>query len=142
MNNNHKGIECLIVIMAFVFGLFFISYAAEPKPFTKSQAAQLLSSMGYKDVEVGAIVLGLGQQYQENLSGDRGMVDIGGGQNIARVLAIGREKDGKPQRIILTFYYDTEIGWFYHVYDDKKLRMWTLSGYKEFRPKQTEGAGK
>jgi hypothetical protein len=103
-------------------------HAGDPKPFARSQAVQLLTSMGYKDVRVGAIV--------------HGFAPMTGSQNVATVVAIGH-RDGKLHKLERHFFYDDEIGWFSYEYDGSemkgtpttKLRMWTLSGYREVRPK-------
>lgn len=36
----------------------------------------------------------------------------------------------------MTFYYDHDLGWFYGEIDlvNKRVRLWTVSGYKELKP--------
>ena len=74
-----------------------------------------------------------------------GFAPMIGCQNVARVLGMGR-RDGVVRGLDQLFLYDADIGWFDYEYDNKisptKLRMWTLSGYKECHPKQPEGADK
>lgn len=98
--------------------------AAEPKPLTKSQAAQILQLMGYEDAEIGAIVQGMGMGFSS--------------QNVATVFAIGRLR-GNTEKIETQFFYDAEMGWFNHQFAESpaRLRIWSLGGYKECWPKMT-----
>jgi len=87
--------------------------------------------MSYTNVEVAAIVQGMPT-----------------GPNSATVIAIG-QSDGVIKKIDMQFLYDADIGWFYYQYDGDdlsvpttKLKMWTLSGYKEIQPKQPNEADK
>ena len=68
------------------------------------------------------------------------------------MIGIGR-KDGNVEKIKTPFYYDADIGWFYYEYDlnekqealgghPTKLRLWSISGYKEIQPKQPSDANK
>jgi len=126
---NQNQILKTIAIAAFALTNFLLpGSAAEAKPLSKSQAAQLLVSMGYEDAEVGAIV--------------QGFAPMTGSQNVATVLGIGRSK-GQIKKLEVQFFYDADVGWFGYEYDGNeisgkpvtKLRMWTPSGYSEVRPK-------
>jgi len=117
----------MVAIAAFALTASTTSILAiEPKPLSRSQAAQLLASMGYEDVAVGAIVQG-------------GFPPMSGSPNGATVLAIGRS-NGRVEKLEKQFLYDVEIGWFYYEYNRNglngvlKLRIWTSSGYKQLRP--------
>jgi hypothetical protein len=127
-----KSIQTLSLVIVTATFFIFQCFGADFKPLTKAQAVQLLQIMGYKAVEIGAIVQQMGA--------------LAGAQNVATVIAIAT-RDGKTVKLEQGFFYDTEIGWFFHEFDDAgssglasptKLRMWTLSGYKELRPKQLE----
>ncbi len=96
---NRKNIAYTIVITAFAVTTFLTPLnAAEPKPLSKSQAVQLLTLMGYQDVEVGAIVHGYAPIFTARA----------GTQNEATVLGIGRI-DGKVTKLECQLFYDADI---------------------------------
>jgi hypothetical protein len=78
--------------------------------------------MGYKEIAVGAVV--------------QGLVAMSGTQNGATILAIAR-RNGEIQKVDLQVFYDADIGWFFPEYDTPptRLRIWSLSGFDELRPK-------
>jgi hypothetical protein len=93
----------------------------ETKLPTKQEAAKLLTSMGYEDVIIGAVVEG---------------IPVLGGHNGATVVGICR-REGKIQKIEASLNYDSDMGWFYYEFDEPvtKLRLWSSSGYSEIYPK-------
>lgn len=103
---------------------FSAASAAEPKPLAKNQAVQLITSMGYQDVEVGAIVHGFAVGSDSH--------------SVATAFGIGR-RNGLTEKLQVILFYDVDTGWFGYEYDTPptKLRTWTLAGYKEFRPKMS-----
>jgi hypothetical protein len=118
-----RNLASSVLITAFVLTAILPALlAAEPKPLTKDQAAKLLASMGYEDIAVGAIV--------------QGVAAMTSTPNGAMVLAIAR-RNGEIQKVELQVFYDADTGWFYHEYDTPptRLRIWSLSGYDELRPK-------
>ena len=102
--------------------------ADSPPPLTKSAAEQMLSTMGYYDVKVGAVVQGL---------------PMLGSRNAALVLAVGR-RDGASVKIERSLLYDDDLGWFEYEYDiadrqrdptsPTRLRFWTAKGYSQVLP--------
>jgi hypothetical protein len=121
-NKFMKSMQIVTFTLATLVLVACDSYGAEVKPLSKPQAEKLLALLGYEEIEVGAVI-----QHQSILSG---------APSVSMVIAIGRSQ-GEIKKIEQTFYYDTESGWFFYQFDNpsNKLRMWTLDGYKELRPK-------
>jgi hypothetical protein len=121
----------LIVLAATLAGLAGCSSsraasAAIPE-LTKADATKLLGFMGYETVVVAAVINGVGTHQIVSFSSP----------NVALVFAY-TERAGKPTDAdaVRTFFYDRELGWFYHEIDPggHRVRLWTISGYKELKP--------
>lgn len=98
---------------------------------SKEDAKKLLTFTGDKNVVIAGVVNGIG-----------GINSIGGiglssfsSPNVALVFAYA-ERNGNPIERIQTFFYDKDLGWFTYEIDKDghRARVWTTSGYKEFRP--------
>ena len=98
---------------------------------SKADAAQLLSSMGYETVVVATVVNGAVATH----IGDSFYTFGFGGPNMAYVKAYG-ERSGKPVEIVENFVFDQDLGWIYTQIDtqQRRVRLWTTSGYKDLRP--------
>jgi hypothetical protein len=117
-----KAFLCIILsIIAFSPEL----RAAEPPPLSKADALKIISSMGYQNVAIGGVIQGVGTLTLAAFSSS----------SVAMVVAYG-EKDGQPQKIQETFFYDKDLGWFYYEIDTngKRVRLWTVNGYSEVTP--------
>ena len=129
-----RTVHSAVAVVA--FAIASLSNAAD---LSKSDAAKLLSSMGNKNVVVGAVVQGIGDG-----GFGAGGIGVGGGgdgfganSSQSSALVIGyAERDGKPKSVRQTFLYDKDLGWFFSEVDipGKRVRVWTVQGYKEFRP--------
>ena len=90
----------------------------------KATAAKILTSMGYTNVVVGAVIKSVGGMGMGAFSSESAVM----------VLAIGN-RGGGTKRIQESMFYDSELGWFYFEPDQQtRLRVWSASGYKEFTP--------
>ena len=120
--------RCVIVatLAAYIFTAGHSIAADAPPALTKAVAAQVLGSMGYDDIQVGAVI--------------QGYAPMVGSRNSAFVLAVGR-RNGNSVKIESSFQYDDDMGWFYYEFDEStrerdlerptRLRFWTAKGYSE-----------
>jgi hypothetical protein len=125
--------KTIIAILALT--VFILSASGAPPPLlTKSQANQLLTLMGFKDVEVAAVVAGSSEAFVPS-------------ESAATVIAIGRRpEDGQVTKLVTTFQYDADIGWFKYQFNGGEMerrpitmiRLVSLSGIKTISPKQAE----
>ncbi len=120
----------LVPTIAAAFLSIGITAFGEPKPLSKSDAAKILESMGYKDVKVAFIIQGLMPVY-----GPGGL--MAGSQDSATVtgVAILNSAATKVER---RFFYDNDLGWFCTEDLSKEkgigIRIWSLAGYSEVNP--------
>lgn len=96
--------------LVLVLGAVLVSSCSTPLPgvpgpsLDKPTAQQILESMGYTDVNVGAIVLGATRSALGSSSS--------GSMATALVLGVG-ERNGKAQKLEFELHRDAELGWFY-----------------------------
>ena len=92
---------------------------------SKEDAKKLLTFTGDKNVVIAGVVNGIGGIGVSAFSSP----------NVALVFAYA-ERNGNPIERIQTFFYDKDLGWFTYEIDTdgRRARVWTTSGYKEFRP--------
>ncbi len=104
-------------------------YAAE---LSKEDATKLLAHMGYKNIVIVSVINGIGVMGNHIFSCDRA------------ALAIGYAEKEYPEEIAERFLYDKDLGWFYYEVDKKnrRVRLWTVQGYRVIRPEPEDVANK
>lgn len=124
-----RFVVATVVVVAVILTAFAAlptqAAARDAKRLDKATAARIISSMGYQNVTIGAVLEGVGE------------MGMGGSENTAVVLAVGI-RNGQSQKIQQSYYYDADLGWFFFEYQDiaegKHLVVWTASGVKSIRP--------
>src|SRR5438128_2476719 len=115
------AIVALSFVLASIVAAARLSAAPDVKPLDKAMAAKIITSAGYGDVVVVAVIQGAA-------IGRGGSLAVG--ENGCTVLGIGR-LEGKVKEIQEIFFYDTDLGWFFYRYDEKtgdeRFRVWTAS---------------
>ena len=107
------------------------SQAGDPPPLQKADAAKIIISMGYQNVNIGAIIQGFGVH-----PGSHNVAPMPiSTSSVSKVLGYA-EREGKPKKIEQEIFYDKDIGWFYFEMDEEKnrMRIWTTVGYAEVKP--------
>jgi hypothetical protein len=111
--------NCLRIALT-VLILSVSAIAADPPPFRKTDAKQLLELMEWREITIVTIHQGV------NAKGNVAPI-------YATIVAMGT-RDSKHQQISQTVYYDDEYGWFFYELGEMSARLWTKDGYREIKP--------
>lgn len=93
-------------------------------PLDKATAAKILSSMGYTDVTVAAVV-------------QAPALPMGGTSDRVSLVVAAVRRKGQAKAINEGFLYDPDLGWFYHEpslgssTERETVILWTAEGYRE-----------
>jgi hypothetical protein len=119
-------IKLLLTLCIALFSISAGGKSVHAAELSKAGAAKLLTLMGDDHVVVAAVIKGLGAPFGGfPVSSD----------SVALVIAYS-QRGGVPKKVEQTFYYDSDLGWFYYEVDTdrRSVRLWTTSGYREMRP--------
>lgn len=100
-----------------------VSSAPSTPPLEKATAVAILTSMGYTDVTVAAVV-------------QAPALPMGGTSDRVSLVVAAVRRDGQARAINRVFLYDLGLGWFYHEpsldnsSERETVRLWTASGYR------------
>ena len=129
----------IVVASVMVFLLSFASQAEAQVPPDKDEAAKLLTSMGYTNVVVAAVIPGLGNYITKDISAGEQRSFCIASPSLCSVVGTCNFK-GKNGVIQQTFYFDKTEGWFLWWEIDGAVQMINKNGSKLIVSNKTEAA--
>lgn len=115
-----------IALVTATICVFFpiIAFGAE---LSKSDATTILTNMGYKNLNLVAVINGIGA------------MGMGAFSSPNTAMAIGyAEQGGKGTAFHETFFYDKDIGWFFFQTNDASttMKVWATKGFLDVKAKK------